>query len=364
MDEEEVEVSFCDLCGTSVPAADIASGHAVVHQGKTIGRCCLEVLNGGGGDEARGASAARPVAARSMAADGSRTATFGVVLLVALVGSLIFLDGRISSFETAAKQAQGQIALAQQQQGQLLSGLGVALDGKAGQEAVAALQQDCQALLTQLMAAAERDAQRQAVLDQEVDGLRRAVRAAEDRILDYRPLFEDLRQRHTRAIAVLEGMRDRAPSASVAAQPAPAAPVPAPAPGAVGGDLPSVLAAAVAKLGATDPAVRFEAVDVLIESKNLDVLTHLLPLVKDADAFVRRLTVEGLREFRKAEAVDALVEALGDEDENVCDTAWRSLRDLTGQKFPFDAAASKKARAGAANKWLEWWSKSRDSFGA
>ena len=160
MDEEEVEVSFCDLCGTSVPAADIASGHAVVHQGKTIGRCCLEVLNGGGGDEARGASAARSVAARSMAADGSRAATFGVVLLVALVGSLIFLDGRISSFETAAKQAQGQIALAQQQQGQLLSGLGVALDGKAGQEAVAALQQDCQALLTQLMAAAERDAQR------------------------------------------------------------------------------------------------------------------------------------------------------------------------------------------------------------
>ena len=64
------------------------------------------------------------------------------------------------------------------------------------------------------------------------------------------------------------------------------------------------------------------------------------------------------------EAVDALLEALADADENVCDTAWRSLRDLTGQRLPFDASASKEARARAAKKWQEWWQGARDSFGS
>ncbi|MEC7726349.1 MAG: HEAT repeat domain-containing protein [Planctomycetota bacterium] len=374
MQEEEVEVSFCDLCGTSVPAADIASGAAIVRHGKWIGRCCLADLRGSAAAAASGGAAPSAAAASDGAAakaapqggqaDGSRTATFAVVLLVAMIGGVIFLEGRLAGFEAATTAALEQAALSQQEHGQQLSGLDVAVGDKAEQADVAALQQQCQALLTQLTAAAERDAQRQAVLDQEIDGLRRAVRAAEDRIIDYRPLFDDLRERHSRAIAVLEGMRDRAPAASVAAAPAPPQPVATPAASGGGAGLPPALAAAAAKLGASDPAVRFEAVDVLIESKSLDVLKHLLPLANDPDAFVRRLTVEGLREFRAAAAVDALLQSLADEDENVCDTAWRSLRDLTGQKFPFDAAATKKARAGAASKWREWWAKARDSFGA
>mgnify|MGYP001291673111 FL=1 len=129
-------------------------------------------------------------------------------------------------------------------------------------------------------------------------------------------------------------------------------------------DLPDALAENVRKLAAADPAVRFEAVDMLAESKDLRVLSYLLPLAKDPDAFVRRLTVEGLREFSKAETVDTLIEALRDQDENVCDTAWRSLRDLTNQKLRFDASASLDARRRAAKVWQDWWSKARASFGS
>ena len=75
------------------------------------------------------------------------------------------------------------------------------------------------------------------------------------------------------------------------------------------------------------------------------------------------MTVEGLREFQKPEAVDALIDALRDEDENVCDTAWRSLRDLTGQKFKFEASASKEARGRSAQAWQDWWVKARATFG-
>jgi len=392
MQEQEVEVSFCDLCGTSVPAGDIESKQAVIHEGKVIGQCCLATLRGaaepaakaggeqtpgqpGGVGQSGGPSGGQPAAqagagqvgagqvgAGQAGADGSRLMTVAIVLLAALAGGIIFLDSRISRIEDAWATAQSDNDTRQKADSEALLGVAVKLDGMASGEDLQGLRDKNAELATQLASIEDAAGKRQAVLEQEIDGLRRALRAAEGKIVDYRPLFEDLRQRHSRAIAAIEGMRDR-----VAAVPASVTPTPEPAtptPSKPTGDLPADLAEQVENLAAADPAVRFEAVDVLIESQNLKVLPHLLPLAKDPDAFVRRLTVEGLREFQKAEAVDALVEALRDEDENVCDTAWRSLRDLTGQKFPFDASANKESRARAAQKWADWWSKARDSFGS
>ena len=117
------------------------------------------------------------------------------------------------------------------------------------------------------------------------------------------------------------------------------------------------------KLSATDPAVRFEAVDELLRSKNALVLPPLLPLARDPDSFVRRLTVEGLRDFKRPEVVEALLVALVDSDDNVRDTAWRSLKEVTGQKFPFETNATKDARARAVQRWQEWWEKNKATFG-
>ena len=88
-------------------------------------------------------------------------------------------------------------------------------------------------------------------------------------------------------------------------------------------------------------------------------------MTRDPDGFVRRLTVEGLRDFRHADAVNALLDALGDSDEIVADTAWASLKKLTGQKIPFDAKSpSKDTRARGQQRWREWWEKNRDTFGS
>jgi HEAT repeat protein len=180
--------------------------------------------------------------------------------------------------------------------------------------------------------------------------------------IDYRPLFDDLRsqlQRQALAIAEL-----RAAGGAVAQPtPAPAQPTPAGEPSAAPGLAPA-LQTQIAKLASAEAALRFEAVDELARSKDPAVLPSLLPMVRDADAFVRRLTVEVLRDFRHVEAVDALLVALGDDDENVRDTAWRSLRELTGQKLAFDATASKDARGKAAAKWQEWWGTARATFGS
>jgi hypothetical protein len=372
MQEQEVEVSFCDLCGTSVPAGDIGTQTAVLHQGKTIGSCCLGTL--------RGSAPAVAVAANSMpdaagkqpsgiqpsgiqpsgGGDSSRILTVAIVMMIAFAGGVMFLDSRLSRVEDALIKASDAAATRQKADSDALQALSVKADGFAARGDVAAIGLKQTELSGTLATMGENATQRQKVLEQEVGGLRTQVNETMAKIVDYRPLFEDLRQRHTRAMAALEGMRSQ-----VAAVPASATPVPGPGPAISEPviDLPSELADQVRKLSAADPAVRFEAVDVLAESKNLKVLPYLLPLANDPDAFVRRLTVEGLREFRKPESVDALIAALRDEDENVCDTAWRSLRDLTGQKFKFEASASKEARGRSAQAWQDWWAKARATFG-
>lgn len=386
MQEQEVEVSFCDLCGTSVPAGDIDSRVAVAHQGKTIGGCCLQALRtvtggdaaavgglAGGQDAAStagGGPVTSPAAAPSGAAgggsggsqDSGRLLTVAVVLLAALAGGVIFLDSRISRLENAMTKSQGEVASRQKADSDALMGMSVRIDGLAQSGDLSGVATKTDAL-KQVVNQLQKDAgDRHTVLEQEVGVLRSQLRATSEQIVDYRPLFQDLRERHTRAMAVIEGMRSE-----VAAVPASVTPDPRSGddePRQPLDDIPADLAEQVRKLVAADPAVRFEAVDVLIESRNLKILPHLLPLAKDPDAFVRRLTVEGLREFRKPEAVDALIQALGDGDENVCDTAWRSLRDVTGQKFRFEASANKEARGRAAQAWQDWWEKARPTFGS
>lgn len=365
MQEQEVEVSFCDLCGASVPADDLSSKRAVQHQGKTIGGCCLPALREVS-EQPAGSPVVPGIAAGESATraggDGSRLVTVAVLLLVAMAGGFLFLDSKLSGVAADLAGRQAEAGRRQRADSEILMGVQMKLGDVPERAALAGVQDQLDGLAERLGALEDAGSKRQAVLDQELDGLRRSVAGAEDKIVDYRPLFEDLRQRHSRAIAVIEGLRDRAAASPAAAAPAPV--VEEPPASAPADDLPADLAEQVAKLAAADPAVRFEAVDVLIESKNSKVLSHLVPLAKDPDAFVRRLTVEGLREFAQAEAVDALIEALGDEDENVCDTAWRSLRDLTGQKLAFDASATKESRARAARKWQEWWAKARASFGS
>lgn len=355
MQEPAVEVAFCDLCGTSVPVGDLATGQAVRHQDKTIGACCLAVLRGAPSP----APAAPSVAPRAAASEG-RLLPVAIVLLAAIAAATMFVDSKVAGLEQAFRSAQDAAAERQRSDSDVLMGIDVELDRLAQRgdvEAVAGKAGEIAGAVEALQAAATQQAEG---VQRDLAATRREVQAAVGKIVDPRPLLEDLRDRQLRLLAAVEALR-----AAFAAQPAPQ-PVPEPAaaaPIAATGDLPAELTEQVKRLTDTDPAVRFEAVDVLIQSKNPAVLSHLLPLAKDPDGFVRRLTVEGLRDFPKAEAIEVLLVALGDDDENVRDTAWRSLRDATGQKMPFEAAAGKEQRARAVQRWLDWWEKAKATFG-
>jgi hypothetical protein len=359
--EDVVEVSFCDLCGTSIPAGDMSNGKALRHQGKTLGGCCLPALRSalvvGGGGAGLAASPARP------GSDG-RLMAVAVVLLAAIAAATIFLDQKLTGADAQWRSAHEELRLAQRSDSDVLQAIGVAMDG-------AARRSDVDVVLTRVaeLAAEQRGGgelqQKMTLLQGEVATLLQEVRAASRQTIDYRPLFEDLRQRQQRLSEAMQAAA-AAPSAAQA-QSAPPLGTGATEPeaGAVAApELPDVLAAQVKKLQSPDPAVRFEAADELLRSKNALVLPFLLPMTNDSDAFVRRLAVDGLRDWKHAEVVEALLAAMADADENVRDTAWSSLKQVTGQKFAFETTASKDARARAIQRWRDWWDKNKAGFGS
>jgi hypothetical protein len=359
MQEDLLEVTFCDLCGASVPVADLTSGAAVKHLGKTVGACCMPALSGAA------SHAAAPVAGARTAGAQTHLLPVAVVLLAAVASATIFLDQKISGADTRWREKQDQIVLAQRSDSDVLQNLGLAMD----QVVKKADLEDIKARLAQvegdLKQANEQLRQQPDQVTKELASLRREIGDVRTATNDLRPLFDELRQKQQRVAELLVAIEKDGARGSGTSNPEQPAPAPAPAraetPGAPA--LPDALAEQVKKLKSPDPAVRFEAVDELLRSKNALILPHLLPIARDTDSFVRRLTVEGLRDFKKPEVVEALLVALTDNDDLVSETAWRSLKEVTGQKIPFEASGTKDARARAVQRWQEWWEKNKATFG-
>lgn len=353
MQENVLEVTFCDLCGTSVPVADLSSSAALRHNGKLVGACCLLALRAGSGGTAT-IDASR--------AAGAPLLPVAIVLLAAIATATIFLDQKILGLDTLGRAAHDQVRQAQRSDSDVLQALDVGMDSIARKADLDVLVGKLALFEISLQQANDQARQRAESSRLDLETVRQEVRNVAAASIDYRPLFDDMRQKQQR---LAEAVMARPPAAEAvpptggetAGPPEPTPPVADPE------ALPPALAEQAKKLMATDPAVRFEAVDELLRSKNALVLAHLIPLARDPDAFVRRLTVDGLRDFKRPEAVEALLVAMTDTDENVRDTAWRSLKEVTGQKLPFDTHATKDSRARAAQRWQEWWDKNKDGFG-
>lgn len=354
MEQGEVEVLFCDLCGTSVPQGDVGAGRAAQRHGKTVGACCLAALRGDAPAVALPAASPRPVAPAE-----SRVTLLAVLVAVAALATALFVDQRLTEVAQGLADRLDQQADAQKSDSQVVARMALDLDSVPRRVDTDAL-----------AAAAGKAEEARADLGKRLDELAAAVAAVarqQEAAVDYRPLFEDLRQRQVRILDQISVARATAPSEPVAdvkppapvPEAAPAVPAPA-APPAV----PTAFADQAKKLASADPAVRFEGVDDLIRSKSAEAVPLLLPMARDADPFVRRLVVEGFAAWKRPDVVDALLGGLGDGDEYVRDTAWRSLREVTGQKIPFEAAGGKDARARAVARWQEWWDKNKATFGA
>ena len=360
MQQDDVEVQFCDLCGTSVPLADLESGAAVRHEAKTIGGCCLAVLRQGDSPLASPGISTRASAA---ARNEQGLLPIAIALFVAVTAATIFLDYKIQGIADRQLNDQTVLTSSLRAGSDVLQGIDQAMDGAARKSDLDALTEKITALGADLEVQAVNARQQEDQLRVAIAAVRADAKQVAEQRIDYRPLFDDLRAKLQQQAIALADLRIEGPAAPPVDAAAPREATedgPDPATG-----LSAELAAQVTRLADGDAAVRFEAVDQLLISKSLDVLPHLLPMTRDADGFVRRLTVEGLRDFPHRDSVEALLEALGDGDSTVADTAWSSLKKLTGQKIPFDAAApSKDARTRAQQRWREWWQKNKATFGS
>ena len=373
LNTEALDLPFCDLCTASIPLGDLEQGKAVRHLGKTIGACCLGAL-------VKPVAETAALASRPSGSEG-RLLPLALAMLTAVAAATIFLDFRLTTLdERYGKEVEG-LRDSIRSQADVLQKLAVDQDAVARksdtdqvQERLAQTDAGMGKLGEQFQAGLDAQQKQMAAMGQRiVDSERQRP--------DYAPALQDLRQQMQQLGISLAELRaaPRAPQGDAlppgppqfGGDPAmagggavsPSGGQPNGAQPAGGSALPPALASLAQKLKDEDAGTRFEALDKLLASKNAQVVPFVLPLTKDADTFVRRLAVEGLKDHKLVAVVDALLVALLDPVPLIADTAWRSLKDLTGQKLPFDSAAKREDRAKAQQAWQDWWTKHKDQFG-
>ncbi|MEQ1632516.1 MAG: HEAT repeat domain-containing protein, partial [Planctomycetota bacterium] len=111
------------------------------------------------------------------------------------------------------------------------------------------------------------------------------------------------------------------------------------------------------RLFSTDAATRFEAVDDLLRRKEPAAITTLIKCATDQDSFLRRLVIEGLRDYPGDETTTALLLALTDEDAEVAEAAWVSLRVVTevaASGIEFHAEGTEEERMKTTTQLIQW----------
>ncbi|TAJ16825.1 MAG: HEAT repeat domain-containing protein, partial [Planctomycetota bacterium] len=114
------------------------------------------------------------------------------------------------------------------------------------------------------------------------------------------------------------------------------------------------------------PTERWSAVDGLgrvLAGGEAAVVTHLLPMLKDSDTFVRMVAARIFGDAKTVDAVGALIDALEDPEPSVREAALVALRNITARDHGFDPLASEADRAKKVKAWREWWKKAAVDFG-
>ena len=356
--EDNLEIYFCEICSESIPADELSDSKAMSIKGKVIGSCCLSAIR----------PELEPVLAKPVVSSSSIGLTaVGAVVLAGVAAATLFLDARLTKDVGGVRADMRKVRDTVSAQGSMWAELDLRMDKTLQQGALTPIETRVGDVGVAIDASEKRLASR-------FEGLGLRLNAFED---EYKKLTDGQSsiQRDVKDVQ-LEVVRLGRELATAAAKPRNAPPldarnlgsavVAAPAKAAPKGDpvvaLPANLAEQAARLKDADAGTRFEAVDQLVQSKNPATLSYLVPMLKDGDPFVRRLTAEGLATFKVAAGVDALLVTLADPESIVRHTAHTSLKKLTGQSIAFDPDGSSSSRSSAQRRWKDWWSKNRDKF--
>jgi len=325
-------LSFCDVCGESVPTRDFESGAAVRRGGRVL--CAQHAA------ESREADS---VARRS--SSGAWVAVLAVAGLAAGVAALVVAIRKPSADDLAAAAERDRI-VAGDLAGRLASSrdeLSRAIaDEAAGRSALAAR---LDALEQRAAAVAGRADGLAARIGDVEASLASTGAGAAEKLAALRAEVEPLRAEIASLRAALESGR-----ASETATP-PAESVPDSAEAALRREV----EAQRRLLVAPDPAARFSALVEIAKKLGPQSAGDVAVALSDTDPFIRAFAARLLGDFRLRESVPDLLLALRDSDADVRRAGLQSVRAIAGSDFGYDPDAALEARAAAVRRVEEWY---------
>jgi HEAT repeat protein len=419
-----MEIHFCSLCNESVPQSDLDLGRAFVRRGRVICAVCERAMThetgstahgtgdvrglGGAGESHAGAAMVAPALVETVPTHGARPdsvsslgwsepaqppaalipaageapvaarSSSGLVLaMVALIfaaGAVAVLNEQIR--DLGAKQA----AFESAQRGQVQTLDELDRSNRAARESLATLTSDLErrvageregreAALASMSAQAEALASAQKDLAHTIEEIRAGDLARnQDATVRTDDLSHRLAKSEDENRAQLERLAKLEEQIAQARSPLPLTPGPsASGPAGPGGEVVSSpgerWTALVQDLASPKAATRWEAVDQIGQARDPESVPFLVPMLKDADVFVRMATARVLGDIQVTSAVPALIDALEDGEAAVREAALGALRVITGKDLRFDPLASEAERAKKVKAWRDLWKKMEEEGG-
>ena len=371
-----MNVFFCDLCNESIPQADLDLGRAVRRNERLICAACEAAMSGGAPLAAPAPVAPPPVVAPRPAPPAQSSSLAAVALalafvaLVAAVGAGSYLYWKLEERTAALDQRVADAARAAPEHARTVS-TALGEESRARETEISEARTELTALSARV-AELERASEGTAALQRRVEKLDERSGVLDDLLSRVDHQAGVLEQLST-TVAQMAAARMRAPDPTTSTpantptgtpakadpvRPAEAAPNAVPAKDAQWRRW-------VSELTSPDSSTRWQAVQTLGQSKDPEVVPHLIPMLDDADIFVRMAACRHLGDLGSVTAIPALIDTLEDEEAAVREAALVALQTLAGQSIAFDPGAREGDRAKRVKAWREWWDQaSKEQAGA
>ncbi len=359
----QITLHFCALCNESVPQADLDAGRAVVRKERVICATCERLMSGRTDELAAALPNAAPAGANDRTVRPTRPTRSGAAVgwfafLVAAGGIAYFatvrdrdrreLDATLARDRSAADERAKQTARELELASQRAAGFDQSLETLRGESRALSLEAQ-KVAQEEVRGVGDKMAQLEGDLNSVREQLALAGRRAE---VD--TLRDDLKQRDLKIAALEQRLAE--------VEKRPIAPVVVKTDEGPAQRAQPIWFGIVAKLKSTNFSDRWSAVQELGETHDPAVAEYLIPMLEDADVFVRMVTAQVLGDLASTKCVDALIAALNDAEIPVRVNAYAALRKLTKKDLPFDPEQTDaNERQKRIKAWQEWWKKAREN---
>jgi hypothetical protein len=357
-----MKIHFCDLCNESVPQSDIDLGRAAVVKERVICQRCNELMHGTRAAPPAAAAAPAPAPApfhpaphathAPRARSGGAGAGLAVIGWIGTAALGFWLFDRAELERARVENGLRDLRLAQSALEARVDGVRAALEerleagARAQQAEREAQRSDVDAALARQVAAAQDAEARLSAFDQRLSALQQSlggVQRHDQELLALQGKYNTLADEVADLGRVMGDLADEAARAAAA-------------PAAEAAPLQPAWTGLLEGLASADDGDRWQAVIALGETRDPAVAPHIVPVLRDADIFVRMAAARILGDLKSPAAVPALIDALADPEPSVREAVYTALVAVTGRNLPFDALSEDGAeRAKRIAAWREWW---------